>query len=63
MLAHAHVRIGIVVDPARYRPNDLPNVVGNPSRIRDELGWSPEIPLEQTVQDVLEYWRANSRRS
>jgi GDP-4-dehydro-6-deoxy-D-mannose reductase len=62
LLAHARARIRVVVDPARYRPNDLPNVVGNPSRIRDELGWSPEIPLEQTVQDVLEYWRANTRR-
>jgi GDP-4-dehydro-6-deoxy-D-mannose reductase len=55
--ARARVPIHVVVDPARYRPNDLPLVVGNPSRIRDELGWQPEIPLEQTLDDLLNYWR------
>jgi GDP-4-dehydro-6-deoxy-D-mannose reductase len=45
------------VDPARYRPNDLPLVLGDPSRIRDEIGWKPEIPIEQTIDDLLNYWR------
>ena len=31
--------------------------VGDPSRIRDELGWVPQIPTEQTVDDLLQYWR------
>jgi len=46
-----------VADPARYRPNDLPLVLGDPTRIHDELGWAPEIPIERTVDDLLEYWR------
>lgn len=57
MLARARVPIRVRVDPERYRPNDVPVLVGNPSRIRSELGWQAEIPLEQTVDDVLEYWR------
>jgi GDP-4-dehydro-6-deoxy-D-mannose reductase len=57
-LARARARIDVRVDPARYRPNDLPVLVGDPSRIRDELGWSPQIPVEQTVDDLLEYWRS-----
>lgn len=63
LLSHARVRIEIVTDPQRYRPNDLPRVVGDPSRIREELGWSPVVPFEQSVRDVLEYWRAKTQPS
>jgi GDP-4-dehydro-6-deoxy-D-mannose reductase len=57
MLDRARVRIAVKVDPARYRPNDQPVVLGDPGRIRAELGWSPEIPLERTIDDLLSYWR------
>jgi GDP-4-dehydro-6-deoxy-D-mannose reductase len=60
LLARARVPIRVVVDPARYRPNDQPRVVGNPDRIRGELGWSPRIPLAQTLDDLLEYWRTGA---
>ena len=46
------------VDPARFRPNDLPTVEGDPTRIRAELGWTPAIPLQRTLDDLLDYWRA-----
>jgi GDP-4-dehydro-6-deoxy-D-mannose reductase len=59
LLAKARVKVQLRVDPARLRPNDVPVLVGDPSRIRDELGWSPEIPLERTLADVLEYWRGH----
>ena len=32
-------------------------LVGDPSRVRDELGWSPTIPLERTLADLLDDWR------
>jgi GDP-4-dehydro-6-deoxy-D-mannose reductase len=57
MLARARVRIAVRIDPARYRPNDQPLVVGDPGRIREELGWSAEIPLDRTIDDLLSYWR------
>jgi GDP-4-dehydro-6-deoxy-D-mannose reductase len=58
LISRARVSVEIRPDPARYRPNDLPLLVGNPSRIQAELGWAPSIPLEQTLDDLLEYWRA-----
>jgi GDP-4-dehydro-6-deoxy-D-mannose reductase len=58
LLARARAPIRIRIDPARYRPNDVPLVVGDPRRIHDELGWTPEIPLEQSLDDLLEYWRS-----
>jgi GDP-4-dehydro-6-deoxy-D-mannose reductase len=60
MLRRAHVSIRVVVDPARYRPNDSPVVQGNPARIREELGWTPRISVEQTIDDVLAFWRERS---
>lgn len=60
MLRRSKVSIRVVVDAARYRPNDSPVVQGNPARIREELGWTPQIPLEQTIEDLLTFWRQQS---
>jgi len=57
LLARARVPIQIRVDPARYRPSDLPIVVGDPHRIQQELGWTADIPLERTLDDLLAFWR------
>jgi GDP-4-dehydro-6-deoxy-D-mannose reductase len=55
--ARARVAIPIRVDPARFRPNDVPILVGAPRRLQTELGWAPAIPLERTLDDLLAYWR------
>ncbi len=60
LLARARVSIDVTVDPARYRPNDVPLVVGDPSRIAHEVGWTPSIPLSTTVDDLLAYWRSRT---
>jgi GDP-4-dehydro-6-deoxy-D-mannose reductase len=57
LIARATVAVTIKQDPARYRPNDLPLLVGDPSRIQRELGWTAATPIEQTVDDLLTYWR------
>jgi GDP-4-dehydro-6-deoxy-D-mannose reductase len=49
--------IAVKEDPARLRPSDVPNLLGDASKIRNALGWKPEIPFEQTLLDTLEYWR------
>jgi GDP-4-dehydro-6-deoxy-D-mannose reductase len=57
MLAMARTPVRIVVDTARLRPSDNPVVVGNASRIADEVGWRATIPIEDTLRDLLDYWR------
>ncbi len=57
MLAKATVEIPVRVDPARYRPNDTPVIVGDRGRITRELGWTPEIPFDKMIDDLLDYWR------
>ncbi len=58
LAALATCRVELVPDRSLMRPVDVPVFLGDASRLRDETGWAPEIPLEQTLVDVLEYWRS-----
>jgi GDP-4-dehydro-6-deoxy-D-mannose reductase len=49
--------IGVERDPDRQRPSDIPILVGDNTRLRQETGWEPLIPLEKTLRDTLDYWR------
>jgi len=57
LVALGRVRVTVEPDPERFRPNDTPLIVGDLSRIRQETGWRPQIPIEQTLRDLLDYWR------
>jgi GDP-4-dehydro-6-deoxy-D-mannose reductase len=57
-VALARVEVRVETDPARMRPADVPWLVGDPTRIARDTGWRAEIPLETTLRDVLEEWRA-----
>jgi len=57
LLARARVPISVRVDPALQRPNDSALVLGDNTRIREELGWTPTIPIERTLEDLLDFWR------
>lgn len=63
LLTRARVDISIATDPSRYRANDLSHVVGDPARIQQEIGWTADIPLERTLDDLLEYWRDQVARA
>jgi len=57
LLSLAKKKIKIEQDPAKMRKIDLPVLQGSNAKIKKETGWRPEIPLEQTLKDILEYWR------
>jgi len=54
--------VEIEVDPKRLRPLDVPVLVGDVKKLHALLGWSPSTPAEQTLNDLLEYWRARLQR-
>lgn len=58
-VTHCKVTLRIEADPERFRPVDVPCVYADCSKIQAATGWRPIIPLEQTLADVLEYWRAH----
>jgi GDP-4-dehydro-6-deoxy-D-mannose reductase len=57
LLAMSKVPITVQQDPERVRPTDVPVIIGDCTKIRERTGWRPRIPFEQSLQDVLDYWR------
>jgi GDP-4-dehydro-6-deoxy-D-mannose reductase len=45
------------LDPGLSRPSDPPLLLGDPGRLREAIGFAPEIPLERSLADLLEWWR------
>jgi len=58
LLSLARVRVEIAIDPALLRPSDNPIILGSHERLTRDTGWTPGIPIEQTLSDLLEYWRS-----
>jgi len=57
LLGLSSKKIEITKDPKRMRPSDNPILQGDCSKFRRRSGWKPEIPLDKTLKDILEYWR------
>lgn len=57
LLSMSKEMIEIVSDPKRMRPSDLPILVGDCSKFKKLTGWKPNIPIEETLRDLLDYWR------
>jgi GDP-4-dehydro-6-deoxy-D-mannose reductase len=61
LLERAQVKVEIRVDKERLRPSDVPAQVGDPSRLKALTGWEPRIPLERSLAELLDDWRARVR--
>lgn len=46
------------VQEALLRPVDVSEMCGDPTKLRQATGWTPQVPLELTLDDLLDYWRA-----
>lgn len=60
LLNLSDARIEVRTDPARLRPVESPIIVCDTSLIHAATGWKAEIPIEQTLSDVLNDWRART---
>lgn len=49
--------IEVKIDEKKLRPVDVPIIEPDISKIKSEVGWEPQIPLEQTLLETLEHWR------
>ncbi len=55
------VPVTVATDPARMRPVDTPVIIGNHARLSADTGWTPALGLDQTLDALLDYWRAEVR--
>jgi len=49
--------IKVVVDKALLRPSDVTLQIPDCTKFKEATGWEPEIPVEKTFEDLLNYWR------
>lgn len=57
IVSKSTAEITVSVDKARLRPADVPVIEADISEIKADTGWEPEISLEKTIEDTLNYWR------
>jgi GDP-4-dehydro-6-deoxy-D-mannose reductase len=50
-----------VHDPARHRPIDTPDMICDAAKAKQLLNWECTIPLEESLKDLLDYWRERLR--
>jgi GDPmannose 4,6-dehydratase len=57
-LAFEHVGLDyqdhVVVDPLFYRPAEVEILLGDPTRAKTELGWTPRVKFEQLVRMMVD---------
>lgn len=63
LLSFSDTKFTVTVDPKLLRPSDVTLQIPCIDKFRDETGWEPAIPLEQTLRDILDYWRDELRRN
>jgi GDP-4-dehydro-6-deoxy-D-mannose reductase len=57
LVALSTAKVRIEVERERWREAEIPCLVGDNGRIAEDLGWRPNIPIERTIEDTLQYWR------
>jgi GDP-4-dehydro-6-deoxy-D-mannose reductase len=53
LIALAHHPMRLRVDPELVRPVDLPILIGSPAKLTEDTGWRPQIPLDETLSNLL----------
>ncbi|MDO5041780.1 MAG: GDP-mannose 4,6-dehydratase, partial [Peptoniphilus sp.] len=49
------------IDPNLFRTTDEKIIVGDVSKLKAATGWKQTVPMEETIKDMLEYWRRRVR--
>jgi GDP-4-dehydro-6-deoxy-D-mannose reductase len=57
LIEQSLVKIEHRIDPNKARPADIADISASHDKITRETGWRPEIPLEKTLKDLLDYYR------
>ena len=57
LLLTAAKNVRVEQDPEKLRKVDIPCLVGDNRKIIAETGWGPQVPLQTTLADLLDYWR------
>jgi GDP-4-dehydro-6-deoxy-D-mannose reductase len=56
LLAMSKKDIEVREDPKKMRLSDVSLLLGDFTKFREKTDWTPEISLEATLEDILDYW-------
>ena len=59
LAALTELRVEQRTDPSRLRKHEVMDIRGSHERLTAATGWAPEIALDRTLADTLDWWRAN----
>jgi GDP-4-dehydro-6-deoxy-D-mannose reductase len=62
LINHSTKKVTIQTDSTRLRSADIPVLVGDNHLLRERTGWTPSIPIEKMLEDILDEWRAKLNR-
>ncbi len=60
LVAMSNIQIQHQIDSKKFRPSEVTVMRGSYDKIHHTTGWVPEIPLEKTLKDSLDWWRNNA---
>lgn len=58
LLQHTSQSVDVQIDPDLLREGEIEVLFGDPSRFTALTAWQPEIPLAQTLADLVDWWQA-----
>lgn len=61
IISYSSVDIKVETDPAKIRPVDVPIIEADIAKLMEATGWVPEISIDNTIKEVLDYWREKCR--
>jgi len=62
LISMSKIAVEVRQDPSRMRPSDIPQLICDPSKFQTLTSWKPKIPIEKTLEDILNYWRGKVKR-
>jgi GDP-4-dehydro-6-deoxy-D-mannose reductase len=57
LLSYSSQKIEVSVAPLKLRKVDIPILLGDNQKIKEQTSWKPRIPIKKSLYDLLEYWR------
>ena len=57
LLSQTSVEIKVESDPAKFRIHDTALKTADSQKFRTQTGWKPNIPIEETLKETLNWWR------
>jgi len=58
LLSFTEREISVRIDSRKLRKVDIPRLVGDNRKIKEAISWESQIPIEQSLEELLDYWRS-----